>query len=231
MNFKRKILVIPLLLAIAVAGGVFLWLKHEPNTPVISLKSYEPDSATHIYGYSKLEAFVLPKTKDYAGASFAKPEEFKQPSKPSDGSQQVLLIHQGADHIVPDVGRIALAEVKAKSTDIARVGKIITNPKDPAYNTFLRSFQDFIDPRLPLSYSSSLEVPVAFTSANIAKDAWIANFKAKSSHVNLPQLQGQALIVFKGGNIYYFMVENVSSDWSVNQKAWQQVVNSLKVDQ
>jgi len=72
-----------------------------------------------------------------------------------------------------------------------------------------------------------------FTSNYIKKDAWARDFSASATDPNakLPDMHGRIITAFGKSAIYYFVIYTTKYDWQTNQAVWNQVINSIKIDQ
>ena len=66
---------------------------------------------------------------------------------------------------------------------------------------------------------------------NIKDFAWQLNFYTLSDGNRSTVLQGKVIFLAGEKSFYYFMLSTVGYNWAPNQAIWQQMVDSLKIDQ
>jgi len=71
------------------------------------------------------------------------------------------------------------------------------------------------------------------TNTNIKSNAWKFDVSiTNGSNVNkISNVEGKAVLVAGKRTFYYFLIDSVDQTWKNNQKVWQQVLDSIKVDQ
>ena len=113
---------------------------------------------------------------------------------------------------------------------------ILTNPQSSSYQSVLSPIKQFVASKMG-SYVVSFNTPAALTTSNIASNAWSIGFTAKpvdaTNNPYQPNMQGEAVFAIGKKTYYYFFVSAVDYNWqnSANQQVFQQVINSLKIDQ
>jgi hypothetical protein len=228
---KRRIIFIPVILAAVVllAAGLYFHKYHH-----IKRKYVPPEiAAAHTtYHYQKLDNYKL--ANDAGSLTFDKPSEFKIYGKPKAGDSQVLMIQLSSNHTVPDVGRIAalILPSPADLTVSKSFGDNLTAADKTQRDQSIKIIRDFVNQRLPFGYTvASFSDFKPFTNQVITGNSWQNDFSAASNKTELPKISGQFITAFGKQSQYFFMDENVQSDWTANQAVWQQVANSLKIDQ
>ncbi|HET9850267.1 MAG TPA: hypothetical protein VFP35_01440 [Candidatus Saccharimonadales bacterium] len=229
---------------IVLIAVLYVVLTHHQKLSQVTKSSYKsakpivPYTTNHAYTYKDLNSFNLKTTHPGANLAFSKPVELKPFGQVgvNGTSDQVLLIHSAPDHTIPDYSRIAAAAsystqafTPSTLTAIASSAK----PDNSGYSTFVGDQKTFISQRLPYGFDKlTLSTPQVFSSGNIASNAWLTSFTAVSSKLkNAKGLKGEMIEAYGKQTIYYFMVDNIASDWPANQAVWQKVEASLKIDQ
>jgi hypothetical protein len=234
-NKKPLLIAVSVVLVVLIAAGVFIARpgKHHVNLkPKTSTATPSSPAATNAYHYKSLDAYSV--GAGGAGLTFSKPTEFKPLDKPAANATQDLLVHLPTPRIVPDYGQIAVLSFPFTPTadTISGLNAKLTDAKSPGHQITADGFKSFMNPRLPITYKvSELNVFTAFTSPNIKTNAWVSDFTAISSDAKSPKLKGKFIVLTGAKNQYFFMVENVESTWTANQSIWQQVINSIEIDQ
>lgn len=235
MKEKKLLKIVSLvLILLIVAGAAILQAKHHYHITKRNGNNKQSSispAITSSYQYKKLETYSFG-SKGKA-MLFSKPVEMVKLGEIPKNSSQIMLIHFTDQRISPDYGRIAAASadnfdqaasVNSLTSQLANMGSKV--------NATIKSFKSFIDPRLPLTYSTDgFKGFAPFSSDNLSANTWSSDFDAKSSNSSMPKIEGRFLIAVGKNTIYYFMAENVSSTWQANQGIWQQVFNSIKIDQ
>jgi len=190
------------------------------------------------YTYGTLEDYKLSGYLKDAAITFKKPAEFKvyyQNYKA--GSSVAGLSHNlDKDGQKKAIGYIAVSGlVNIETQDSAYLKKLTTalaSPEATDYQKFSQPVKDFAANYLPDNFDVNLANPRAFTSSNIAKNAWQFDLAAtpEASQKATP-LKGSVILASGKNSFYYFMLAAVDYNWKTNQTVWQQTLNSLKLDQ
>ncbi len=235
-NFLSKLstrLIISLVAIALAAGGFYLYRAHKNDTAQI-----------YAYSYKKLTPYKLSGAKDGSGVSLNMPTEFttESASKPQLSQTQFSQAMAKNDGSVVIIAHLAIASVYSGTPPSAgylqKFSKTLTDTTSPAYNGTIQPIKDFVNRRLPTAhYNVSFDKTAAFTSDNIKTDAWQLDFTAKTKNPanerNFPPLKGKEILAVGKSTFYYFMVDAIDYNWQSksNQSIWQQVINSLKIDQ
>ncbi len=116
------------------------------------------------------------------------------------------------------------------SSYVDNLNKLISNHQGKDYQVVTsRTIEQFIKNNLPANYKIVLDQPVKFASANINKNAWKFDFTATSPGHRT--VKGSLIIAVGKQSFYYLMIASVNYNWNNNAKTFQQVVDSLKIDQ
>ena len=195
------------LLIILIAGG--LWLVHARN-----YNAKHP----YKYAYHKLDSYKLPGPATGSGGTVSKPVEFVEKDSLSPTKDYMMLTHDITNR---DKKSITLAYEVITAThlslafnlqDMANLDKALIDTKNPTHTAATAPITNFVK-----------------------NNAWEMSFTAtdpKANEINLPaRLQGEAVLAAGKSTYYYFMVTAIDYNWQSNLKIWQQVVDSLKIDQ
>jgi hypothetical protein len=184
-----------------------------------------------------VETAKLPGDRPGQGLSFTKPTEFYDPSQQATSKQHLNLYgFVVRDHYTQIDARIsATSVVSEKHTDkfFKSYQSILLDPSGTYYEAAVDPLKQTIKTRLPGNYNLSYGPAEAFSSSNIKEHAWKIKFSAtrKDNDKNSPaKLEGQAIMAIRETATYFLVEAAEASNWQANQKTWQQVAQSLKVD-
>jgi hypothetical protein len=188
------------------------------------------------YAYKKLDAYEVKDETTGSRVSFKKPQEF-QLAATYYQPRQIVLMHRGQSK--PYIGLIAEASLQdylPQGADFFKnYNNVITDPKNPSYKELIKPLEDYIDRQAGAGFTgANLSVPKAFSSSNITTGAWSADFTDTykgSAKVAPYKLQGRIIEAYGKKSVFYFMAANVGSVWEKNDQVWQQIFNSLRIDQ
>lgn len=135
----------------------------------------------------------------------------------------------------------------------------LSSPQGEGYKIIQSSINDFFAIRFSPLYDIKYASAKKITSANL-KSAWVLNFSAEPK-TNAPSItpnestsstvesnsakpipsgplppgfekyKGQVVFALGKQTHYYFAIYNTDYNWDNNQNIWQQVIDSLKIDQ
>lgn len=189
------------------------------------------------YSYSKLNSYKLPGEVVGSGVSLSKPVEYEPAVSASPRKDQITFAHaQNKDKKVTLIGNAFLAsfhpDASASSTNSTIIGQFLDafSSKDHKYLVKLLKNVPLqgLGSKFTVSLSSN---PQPLTSPNIKTNAFYADFSAVSKDKNQPQLKGKAVVAIGKTSYYIFMIDNTDYNWDNNSAVWQQVIDSLKIDQ
>lgn len=196
-------------------------------------------SQQYHYSYSKLDDFKLPSALENSAISFQKPVEFVRSSQVVRvGGSDLLLLHASAKtaakgsmaYISASTIQSALAASQAYTVEL---NKQMTTHKGTVYDSFLKSFQQTVQAAVPANYSAVLSQPTPLSTPNLKANAWVYDLKAtnKDAKVNVFGLKGKFVFAAGQRTFYYFTLASIDYNWQPNQTVWQQVLDSIKIDQ
>lgn len=206
-------------------------------------------SYTHPYGasYGKLSTFTLKDDAHHAGMSILKPDQFIwQPTAGLEGAKIVKQAAQarfvqsknisGKQTIIAQMAlNSAFTPPDLKSNNVQLVERLMSDTKDPGHSAVVLPLQNYASNLL----NSNIAKPVyklTFDQPSVLKGldhAWVVSFQAvaKTPGRNTPDMQGEVVEVFGKNGQYFMAIDTAKANWQSNQSVWQQVINSLKVDQ
>ena len=191
----------------------------------------------HKYSYSTLEDYKLPSKLQGAAVSFRKPGELKLlDKKETQGLASAYFVHTvskggsefGLTHIAMSSVQSALA---ASDSYVTSLSQILKDPNDKDYQNMTDSFKKFLQAFTPKQLKVEVQALVPLTTTNIKQNAWQADFRAGETAGEYADLKGRLVFAVGKTTFYYFMVATADYNWNRNQNVWQQVIDSLKIDQ
>ncbi len=115
--------------------------------------------------------------------------------------------------------------------------KVMTAANGPEYDQFITGLQRLLQTQTETSNAKLTGVPKAFTNTNIKASAWTIDFSAEganplSTNTKQKKMRG-SLLIAKGNKGAYYQISFAALDynWPANQKIWQQILDSVRVDQ
>lgn len=186
------------------------------------------------YKYTQINSYTLKGSRGNDDLTFSKPVQLT--SLQGAQNQQIVFAQFDAKNPIADI-----ADLNATSLDLGHtlsasdknaIGKAAQDTDSPSSSYLHR----FVSQWMNSNYATTFSSVTTFTNPNIKNYAWTLNYSAtvkpKTSHSsNYPPMSGQAVLAVGNTTIYYFMVDAVNYNWQNNQPTWQQVLNSIKIDQ
>lgn len=215
----RALLIAVISLA-SITGYFFVWKYYNP-TP------YHLTSLSNKELTAKLEG---------AGMSYKVPEGFelgKQSVEFGSSVANYLLVNKSSQPVkVPAVMAVASrpSALAASQSYIESLSLLMSKHQGTDYEKAVaQPVKQFLHDNLLVSYDIALGQPSTFASSNISKNAWQFDFTGKIDG----QRQGNGKFVLAVGKetFYYLMVASVDYNWEPNKSIWQQILDSLKIDQ
>lgn len=223
-------LLIGLAVAVAAVGGYQIY-KHYNNKP--DNKQGRPYSQD----YKNLEAYTLDSWQPETAINFKKPPEFKKARESiQPGYSSVSLVdYSEASQTKTGLGYInadVIHNTLASTPDYRqKLKKYLNEPNSQEYQQFSEPLRQYITDSLP-GHPKAVTAEIApFTNSNIKDFAWQLNFYTLSDGNRSTVLQGKVIFLAGEKSFYYFMLSTVGYNWAPNQAIWQQMVDSLKIDQ
>jgi len=143
---------------------------------------------------------------------------------------------------------------------ISSLKKSLADPKSDAYKTTAEPIQTFLTSRFSPLYDVSFSDAKVLTTPNLSGNAWSLDFSATPKKFAQPaagvntspdakvdasqaklvpssvppgfeNYKGRVVLAVGKQAIYYFAVYNTNYNWDNNASVWQQVINSIKINQ
>lgn len=219
-KLDKKYLLIPLLILIVAALVLMGWHVHKSNPT----SSSQPAK----YAYNSLTGYTTPALPAGQKMTFQKPVELTQDTSTAG---QVTLIH-----LLSSTTRQALfvsagtsqLSTPLSSSQISDLSQVLATPGNPYYQAATNAALQFVKARAPTGTNISIANAQSFSNANI-KTAW--QFPITISDPSNKKLQGKEVYALGSKAYYFFMVVTPDYNWQSNQKVWDQMFASLKIDQ
>lgn len=217
---------------------IFIFILSIVAIVFIMIRSGKKPANSQIYLYKNLVLAKVDGTKPKSGISLLKPAELKQISNTA--GQFIFGDFKNIADKVHYLGYIAISSQASTNkgtltdSDIKKIDSALLNTANPYYATQIQPLTDFINDRLPLTWTVQIGKGSQFTNQHIKTSAWLFNFTAKSykqGSVITGDFAGQALYVISDQNYYYFMELAETNNWQVNQAVWQKVLDSIDINQ
>lgn len=218
-----------LLLIIVVLAGAFggyYWLKHKP----VGLRAYS-------FRYTQLNSYNLKGDQKGSGIMVSKPTEIGTSGSSADKTSQINFKHTiSKNNQVVIVAQLAMASVNIGSEFQAEYLKNIDtamgDTKNTSHSIAQKPIQSFVNQRLDPAYTATYTEPKSLTTTNLKTHSWYLGFTATAKDkTKFPDISGKVLVTPGKTTYYYFMVDSLTINWQKNQKVWDQVLNSIKIDQ
>ena len=228
MNRRAELAVVLLIVLLAIGLSVHATHNSKNNQPILPVVKES---------YSKTTNYTVTSAPAGTGLTFIKPIEFGNTNTSISSAAFQETTTNRKNKTVP------LAEMAAVTTPLGTpfypaslkaVNSTILGPQSAAH-TFLAPIQQYVARNLDPGYTVALGSAKAYKTTNVKSDAWEIDLsasptKASSADV-LPVQQGALVYAISSKAFYYFFVMSDSYNWTGNQSAWNNVLNSLKVDQ
>ncbi len=103
----------------------------------------------------------------------------------------------------------------------------------PEYQTVIENLLSFATSQLPKAFDNvNLSNAQSLDNTNIKNYAWQFDLTANDpGSKKAPKWQGKVVYLWGKNGAYYFIVATVKQNWVSNQQIWQQVFDSIKIDQ
>lgn len=195
------------------------------------------------YKYKKFDTFKLPGFIKGSGMSFSKPQEAAAVAKlpPTKDYQEFVQSVTSQDKnkdplaIYYELAQSNYNFTKVPFTDTQQSNfqKSLVDPNNPAHKSAVSYVQSYVINKVNPRFHLTLAPFSQFYGAQL-KYAAVADFSGLDAAAakNIPtKLQGKVVAVCGKNGYYYFMVAATQPNWSRNQSAINNILNSLKVDQ
>lgn len=210
--------IVALIVAIAAGGAYFLQ----------DTKDLPPPQPFTTYTYTNFDSYSVKGASAGSGMAFLKPAQLKIQTSTA---IQVEFVHTWkGNNAIGETYIAALSQKAPLPTDkktLSNMQQALSNSKNQAYNRYAELINTFVKDRMPIGWQTRFNPATTFKSTNV-KNAW--EFSLTSSGKG-GKLQGKALLVVGQKNFYYLLITSTPNNWQADSNAWQQIFNSLRVDQ
>lgn len=202
--------------------------------------SHRSPAQTTLYTYKSLSDYKLPGTKDGSGISFKKPVEFEATAalelRATQSTQRQTTTYKGQGVVIAQVSAASIyMATDLSQTFTKNLNIVMADPNNQSHKDNVKQMQDFVKFRTSTSYNISYKSPVAFTAANIKANAWSIDFTATAKDTKTkdlqPDLTGKVILAVGNSTIYYFLINASTNNWLPNTATWNQITDSIKLDQ
>lgn len=205
-------------------------------------KNSSDKAGNYPYKYKQLSSFTMPGDAKGSGISLQKPVELTALSTSSPKQSQTFLNHTLTKNAQQPVtmAQIFLASVNTgvelQDTYKKNINTMVTDPKNVSHEAVIKPLKDYVTQRLKATLTTTFsEAKPLPATDNIKSNAWYLTFTATpkdaKDKATQPDLSGQAIMAIGKTSYYYIMVYSLANNWQSNQKVWDQVINSIKLDQ
>ena len=207
------ILTIAVLLATAIGSGLY----YQIYTRNIDKQDYS-------FKYSSLDNYKLESVLKDAALSVKKPVELKEKDKGvAMGSSKALLTHNYYNYTSQNK--------LATESYLNYLNDVLKNSSHKDFQAVTASLKEFIRQSTDDRSDIDLQSASVFINSGIKKNAWKLNFAVNSNAKNTWPIKGSVILAASNKTFYYILVGSMESNWQSNEKTWQQILDSIKIDQ
>lgn len=190
------------------------------------------------YQYAQTSKYLLPGVEKGRGMSFLKPDSYILVGQQSSTDASFVNLNQ-SNNINSSSGainaQISNFPTKTGPSDefIKAVNETVKNKSSEGYQAVVGALEDFANEAFPEpELKASLSTGTPFSSNNIPKNAWVFDVTVSSSDDSKASPQTGKLIYALGANTkYMFLVSANTSEWQNNQSYFNNILNSVAIDQ
>lgn len=192
------------------------------------------------YTYTKLDDYKLGSTPAGYGINFKKPTEFVESGKPEviAGASETDLYHPNKQTTpTSSMGYIIASSVQSalagSPTYVKDFSDIVNNPKDKNYSATVKGVNTFLQQSYNKLFKIDLGPAKQLKTANIKDNAWEFDFSIQNDQNKhkITPLRGEVVLAIGKRAFYYFTASTVDYNWDANQSTWNQVIDSIQIDQ
>ena len=196
------------------------------------------------FTYSSLNSYTLPGFYKKAGMSFEKPVQVLAANELPDSKDYMVLVHDktlttnNKIITISYMGAYSAYNTMGTQRDqatITAINNALTVSTSPGYQEYRTSLSQFASRVINTRYKLTLGATHAITTPNIKSAAWATDFtgvdNSPISKYTPTKVQGEEILAVGKNAYYYLVIGSVGNNWNNNQSVWQQVVNSIKIDQ
>lgn len=223
----KKLAIITLLIAIvsSVVYGSFIYKNTNGNNST---------AKTSVFSYQNLKNDSLSAGYPETTMSYSRPSEFVSTdnNKTYSKNYQHKLTIDGSQQAIGNLS-VAIAHVTGKLPTVLPpiVAKdLASSPTSEAYKSQIKPLLAYATQQMKKTATNvSLSNVKAFNSANIKDKAW--QFDLSATGIYGDKWVGKFIYTWGKNGIYYFMIAAPDANWQANQSTWQQMLDSIKIDQ
>lgn len=222
---KRRLIYGAIILLLLVGLGFGLWQ--------LLIKNTQP----YKYSYVANASTTLSGAQTGAGASFQRPKEFVSVGKVNKQAQNFAHDVKYQGHIVSIAG-LSFSSVPLEkplaSITVEAINEAWKKQDGEIYSSISQTLKDFVKNNAAPRYNTSLTNSQPFTNPNISKNAWQLDINLIDSDPADGQNQkmtGNIIYAIGQKAIYYYALAAVDYNWQANTSTWQQMLDSLKLEQ
>jgi hypothetical protein len=160
---------------------------------------------------------------------FQKPIEFKVSYK---AATSVILVHDlDKTKLVAYIAAVVTPlATPLFASDLQSYNQVLANPSDKYYSQTTNSVRTFTQNNFSKGSNIKFANAKKFTNASIKSNAWEFDFTA-TDPVEKTQDTGETVLAIAPKGYYFLTVYATNLNWTANQKVWNRVFDSLKIDQ
>jgi hypothetical protein len=194
-------------------------------------------SKAKAYSFSTLDSAKTAGTNPGQGTSFSKPTELFEPVK-NDGRPQTdfyyFEVKNKVSTQVAVITSISVPGVILPERELKSIKLSLRDPEVETYEQAVAPLKNTVTTKLGSAYNIKFEATKTFTSPSIKENSYQLPFTAtrKIADNSRPEImKGFVIMAISKTATYYFLEAAEAGNWDTNQKIWQQVAASLKIDQ
>jgi len=238
-------------------GGYLYYSNHtSKNTPTNSSQK----KGAYPQTYSELNSFSLTGAKQGTGISFSKPTQYTLTVE-SQAKDQASFSNSLGGSTPAFLGAIHVMSLPSSTNlsskqYISFLNTSFSSPGKDAYKSAVAPIEQFVTARFSPIYNVNYSSAKQLTTPSLKTGVWVLNLSASpktnvqtsseqstptdssqikppvhSSAVVTENYKGQVLYVVGKSATYYFLAYSTDYNWDNNAATWQQVINSIKIDQ
>jgi hypothetical protein len=228
---KRNTRIIALATLLLVVAAIALVYKH--THPRYS-------TAYSAVMYNSSSTYKLPgnHTNPPSGLSFLQPKDFVVYGKPTNTDATFVQYSPGdKKYVISQITATSQAREgdKAASDYLKKVNDAFNKKGSDEYKAEKLNILYYLQNSLS-GYDLDLSDPVALKTANINKNAWVFNYAAKAKiesngyKAGDKVHEGKLVLAIGEKSYYFFKLQSIESNWQA-YGIWDQIIDSLKIDQ
>lgn len=223
MKLRKTAAGLVILIVIAAIGGAVYWVGHRDSTNNSAGSSAQ--AAAQAISYKIDSTYTSSATPVGERVSFSKPSQL---APVSTSYQNEITLAQTVNNN-SYAAYIAEGFVGSQpSLTPQQLTSVLADTSNSSYLTALSGLKTFVAQRFTSSYQLSYQKAQPFTNASIKTSTWQLNLAAvKSGKI----YDGKVVYAASSKGQYYFLVLTPDYNWQSNISTWNQVLDSLKIDQ